>query len=128
MPARQSCTTLTVHDLAFDERGRVRGVVVEDRDGRPTTLAATHVIGADGLGSMVARKVQAQPLVRGRAAVAHIFGYATAPALSGYHWYFRPGVSGGVIPTNDGLACVVASVPTSRFDAEFRSNLAAGRL
>src|SRR5206468_7057817 len=32
-----------------------------------------------------------------------------------------------VIPTNDGLACIVVSVPTSRFDAEFRSNLAGGR-
>ena len=28
-----------------------------------------------------------------------------------------------MIPTNDGLACIVASVPTERFDAEFRFNL-----
>jgi flavin-dependent dehydrogenase len=118
---------VAVHDLDIDAGGRVRGVMLKDTDGRARTLAAGNVIGADGLGSMVARKVQAATLVRGRASVAHIFGYALAPDLSGYHWYFRPGVSGGLIPTNSGLACIVASVPTNRFDTEFRGNIAAGR-
>ena len=27
----------------------------------------------------------------------------------GYHWYFRDGAAAGVIPTNDGLACVFAA-------------------
>ncbi|MEK1891322.1 MAG: hypothetical protein AAAB35_27930, partial [Phyllobacterium sp.] len=62
------------------------------------------------------------------ASVAHIFGYAAAPDSSGYHWYFRPGVSGGMIPTNNGLACIVASVPTSRYDTAFRGDLSAGWL
>jgi flavin-dependent dehydrogenase len=119
---------VAVQDLNVDVDGRVRGVVLKDADGRARTLTADHVIGADGLGSMVARKVQAATLISGRASVAHIFGYAAAPELSGYHWYFQPGVSGGMIPTNNGLACIVASVPTSRFDTEFRCNLLAGRL
>ena len=93
----------------------------------PARSAADRVIGADGLGSLVARKVEAPTLVSGRCSVAHVFGYAAAPALSGYHWYFGRNLSGGVIPTNDGLACIVASVPTERFDTEFRFDLSAGR-
>jgi flavin-dependent dehydrogenase len=44
-----------------------------------------------------------------------------------YRWFYRPGATAGVIPTNDGLACVWAGVPGSRFgelrtdpDASFR--------
>jgi flavin-dependent dehydrogenase len=117
---------VAVQDLNVDAGGRVCGVVIKDADGHTRALAAGHVIGADGIGSMVARKVQAAALIRGRASVAHIFGYAAAPDPSGYHWYFRPGVSGGMIPTNNGLACIVASVPTSRFDTAFRGDLSAG--
>jgi flavin-dependent dehydrogenase len=57
-----------------------------------------------------------------------MFGYVAAPAMSGYHWYFGRNLSGGVIPTNDGLACIVASVPTERFDEEFRFDLSAAQL
>ncbi|MEK1887536.1 MAG: FAD-dependent monooxygenase, partial [Phyllobacterium sp.] len=99
---------VAVQDLNVDAAGRVCGVVLKDADGHTRALAASYVIGADGIGSMVARKVQAPTLIRGRASVAHIFGYAAAPDSSGYHWYFRPGVSGGMIPTNNGLACIVA--------------------
>jgi flavin-dependent dehydrogenase len=117
-----------VCELTFDADGRVRGVVLADSTGRLRTLAAGHVIGADGFASLVARSVEAAPLASGRASVAHVYGYASLPPeLSGYHWYFGPNISGGVIPTNDGLACIVASVPTSRFDAEFRSDLVIGR-
>ena len=45
--------------------------------------------------------------------------------LEGYHWYYRPGVSVGAIPTNGGLTCVFASVPQRRFHDEFR-DMAAG--
>jgi 2-polyprenyl-6-methoxyphenol hydroxylase-like FAD-dependent oxidoreductase len=117
-----------VQDLNVDAHGRVRGVFVKNAEGRTRTVVAGHVVGADGLWSTVARKVQAATVVRGRASLAHIFGYAAAPELSGYHWYFRPDGGGGIIPTNDGLACIVVSVPTARFDREFRGNLAAGRL
>ena len=113
--------------MVFDGRGRARGVALKDVAGRIRKVFADYVIGADGLGSVVARKVGAETLATGRASVADIFGYAIAPKLSGYHWYFGLNVSGGVIPTNDGLACIVASIPTARFDTEFRSDLAAGR-
>ncbi|SCW56197.1 FAD binding domain-containing protein [Rhizobium mongolense subsp. loessense] len=58
---------VAVQDLNVDADGRVRGVVLKDADDRIRTLAAGHMVGADGLGSMVARKVQAATLMRGRA-------------------------------------------------------------
>lgn len=117
-----------VHDLIFDRHGRVRGIVLRDASGQTREASADLVIGADGLGSFVARKVEARTLVQGRCSVAHVFGYASAPALSGYHWYFGRNLSGGMIPTNDGLACIVASIPTERFDMEFRFDLSAAQL
>lgn len=117
-----------VCDLSFDARGRVRGVVLADTAGHRHTIGAGHVVGADGHGSRVARLVDAPVLAQGRAQVAHVFGYAPMPArLSGYHWYFANHVSGGLIPTNDGLACIVVSIPACRFDAAFRADLVGGR-
>ena len=130
--AREAGATV-VHDvsvrgLIVDGRGRTRAVAIRDQHGLERTVSALHVVGADGLGSTVAREVHAQVMVRGRASVAHIYGYTAVPHLTGYHWYFAPGLAGGVIPTNDGLSCVVVSVPTVRFDAECRFNLAASRV
>jgi 2-polyprenyl-6-methoxyphenol hydroxylase-like FAD-dependent oxidoreductase len=117
----------TARGLIVDGCDRVCGAALRDRNGRERLVSAVHVIGADGLGSMVAREVRAQATMRGRASVAHVYGYSAVPDLQGYHWYFGPGLAGGAIPTNDGLSCVVVSVPTARFDAEFRQDLAARR-
>jgi len=114
----------TVHELTFDSHGRVRGVVVADARGQIAKVAADLVIGADGFGSFVARRVGAPTLVTGRASVAHVFGYAAAPKdLHGYHWYFGVNAAAALIPTNDGLACFVVSIPTSQFDSGFRADL-----
>jgi 2-polyprenyl-6-methoxyphenol hydroxylase-like FAD-dependent oxidoreductase len=117
-----------VHELVIDDRGRVGGVVVRDIGGRARRIGADLVVGADGLGSFVARKVRAQTLVSGHCSVAHVYGYAAVPGLSGYHWYFGREIAGAVIPTNNDSCCIVASVPTSRFDTEFRFDLSAGQL
>ena len=115
---------VSVHDLTFDRHGRVRGIILTDEAGEALRLDAGWVVGADGLASMVARRVRATTLLEGRAPVAHIYGYAPSPAgSSGYHWYFGPNAAGSLIPTNDGLACIVLSVPMSRFDTGFRSNM-----
>src|SRR5262245_58736219 len=114
-----------VRELAFDAQSRVRGVVLTDAEGRIRSIEANYVVGADGMKSLVARLVHAPVVVSGRVSVAHIFGYAPLPpGISGYHWYFTPDAAGGVIPTNDGLACIVASIPSHLFDGEFRSRLA----
>jgi flavin-dependent dehydrogenase len=116
---------VTVRDLLFDAQGRVRGVVLADAEGQVHSVEADYVVGADGMNSAVARLVNAPVAVSGRASVAHIFGYAPLPpAISGYHWYFTSDAAGSVIPTNDGLACIVASIPSRFFDGDFRANLA----
>lgn len=113
-------------DLIRRDDGRVAGVVVKDLDGKETRVTADTVIGADGLRSTVARLVGSEPYQQGRNACGVVFAYWSGLDVDGYHWYYRPGVSAGVIPTNDGLTCVFAAVPQSRFRDEIASNVAAG--
>jgi flavin-dependent dehydrogenase len=49
-----------------------------------------------------------------------VFTYWLDTGIEGYHWYYRPGVSAGAIPTNHGLTCVFVSVTQDRFHREFR--------
>jgi 2-polyprenyl-6-methoxyphenol hydroxylase-like FAD-dependent oxidoreductase len=113
-------------DVVRSDSGRVDGVVLEDRDGGPRRVGAGIVIGADGLGSTVARRVGAEPYRTGRHASSVVFAYYSGLGNDGYHWHYRPGVSVGVIPTNDGLTCVFASAPSRRFREEIRLDPAAG--
>lgn len=104
-----------VAELTRTPGGRVSGVVVTDARGQARRVTSGIVIGADGLRSTVARQVAAPVERRGHHATATIYGYWAGLEADGYHWCYRPGVSSGVIPTNDGHACVFATVPSSRF-------------
>ena len=112
-------------DLVRRDDGRVSGVRLSRRDAPERQVTADLVIGADGLRSTVARLVGAAPYRVGGHATAVLFSYWSGTGFDGYHWYFRPGVSAGVVPTNDGLACVFVSAPPSRFHAEGRLGRAA---
>ena len=100
--------------------GRITGAVVLDRNGDSHEIAADLVVGADGLGSAVARLVQAPMLREGRHASAALYGHRAGLAESGYRWYYRPGASAGIIPTNDGLHCVFVATPARRFREQGR--------
>ena len=113
-------------DLVRAGDGRVRGVRLRNVDGRERHVSAELVIGADGARSTVARLVGAQCYKTGRHATGVIFSYWSEAGFDGYHWYYRPGVGAGVIPTNGGLACVFVSVPQGRFHEELRQGPAAG--
>lgn len=107
---------------------RVVGVEGTARDGRPFRATARWVVGADGVGSRVAREVEAPVTWQGRASGAFVYGYwrdfeAHGPEIDGYHWFYRPGLSAGVMPTNDGECCVWAGAPTKRFLGELRHDL-----
>ncbi len=89
-------------ELLADACGRVHGAVLERSDGRIERVEAPIVIGADGLRSRVAALARAPVERVARHATAVVYGYWSGLPLDGYHWYYRPGVSAGFIPTNDG--------------------------
>lgn len=98
--------------------GRVCGVDGVNRGNRNAFRAtATLVVGADGRDSLVARTVNAEFRRRGTASGAIIYGYFPGLARDRYHWVYRPGITAGVVPTNDGLACVWVGIPAARFEA-----------
>jgi 2-polyprenyl-6-methoxyphenol hydroxylase-like FAD-dependent oxidoreductase len=104
---------MSVADLTRNASGRVDGVVVQGRDG-VRRIGAGIVIGADGMHSRVARLAGARVERMARHAAAVIYGYVPA-TVEGYHWHYRPGVSVGAIPTNDGLMALFVSTTPQRF-------------
>lgn len=112
-------------ELQRDAAGRVSGVVLEDRDRTVRHIAAGIVIGADGLGSTVARRVGAMPYRTAPHASAVVYTFVPGLDIEGYHWHFAPGVSAGAIPTTGGEVVVFASMPRERFVREARSDLTA---
>ena len=115
---------MDVTELCRDRTGRVTGVRARVRGGEAVSFRAPLTIGADGLRSTVARLAGAPPVRRGSAASAIVYGYWPSPRLSHYEWFYRPGVSAGIIPTNHGQVCVWAGLPAERFASERRGGLA----
>jgi len=111
-----------VVDVMRESGGRVSGVVVKRESGETRSLRAGLVIGADGARSTIAPLVQADVTRKAHASAATVFGYWSDVPVDGYRWYFRPGLSAGAVPTNHGLTCVFASVPSRRFAEVFRDN------
>jgi 2-polyprenyl-6-methoxyphenol hydroxylase-like FAD-dependent oxidoreductase len=93
--------------------GRVAGVRAAT-NGRSVELRAPLVIGADGIRSTIASRVGARIVRSGAHAGAVTYGYWSDLDADGYEWVFRSTGASGIIPTNDGQACVFASAPASR--------------
>jgi flavin-dependent dehydrogenase len=85
---------------------RVTGVVAATDDGRRIEIGARIVVGADGVRSTIARLVGAPFTRLGAHTTAVTYGYWSGLRTDGYEWIFRPQGAAGVIPTNDGKACV----------------------
>lgn len=117
---------MDVRGLLRDASGRVIGVRARDEDGREVDLRGTMTVGADGRRSRTASQVGAPVTRCGTAATAFVYGYWTGVDTAGYEWAFRPGTTGGLIPTNDDAVCVLAGVPPSRFLTELRGDLERG--
>jgi len=104
-----------VDDLQKDDSGRVVGVVARDELGHPLLPHADLVIGADGIRSVVALAARA-PLTRQATAGSTVaYGYFRDIETTGFEWFYAPGASAGVIPTNDDEACVFVGGPMIRF-------------
>jgi 2-polyprenyl-6-methoxyphenol hydroxylase-like FAD-dependent oxidoreductase len=113
-------------DLLHDDDGRVAGVVAQGPDGPPVAVRATVTVGADGLHSRTARLVQAPVERRGRHGTAVVYGYVDGLERHSYRWFFQRGVSTGVIPTNEGAACVFVGTTPSRFRREIAPDVNRG--
>jgi flavin-dependent dehydrogenase len=129
----------TVTALTHDGHGRVSGIAGYDETRRSFQAMAPLTIGADGINSFVARAVDAPFEQVGKSASAFVYGYWSGLDADGYEWFYRPGVSAGMIPTNDGEVCVFGGAPLdvarrTTYDAllaraapDARDRLAAGR-
>jgi flavin-dependent dehydrogenase len=106
-----------VMELLRDADGHVRGVRVPGADGREVPIRAGLTIGADGVGSLVAREAGARYLSRGRAASAILYRYVDQVPATGYVWSYGDGAAAGLIPTNAGETCVFVSTTPSRMRA-----------
>ena len=103
----------------LSDGNRVRGVEgIERGTGMRFRATAPLTIGADGRNSTIAKAVDASVRRRGTASSAIVYGYFPGLPRDRYHWAYRPGVTAGVVPTGDGLACVWAGTLSARFAAE----------
>jgi menaquinone-9 beta-reductase len=120
--------------LLRSRSGRVRGAIVEDARGKRREIAASIVVGADGIGSSVARRVGATTYHTGRHAAAHVYGYFRGLVPEGYRFFYQPGLAVSLFPTNGKLCCVCVSLTpaalrrglASDLDASYRQWLARG--
>jgi flavin-dependent dehydrogenase len=110
-----------VDDVVVDARGRVRGITAVGH-GTRLRIDADIVIGADGLRSGIAERVDAATLVKGRHAAGILYSYWQDCPVDGYYWKFGAGVSLGAIPTNDGATCVFVAAPAARLRSEIRGD------
>jgi 2-polyprenyl-6-methoxyphenol hydroxylase-like FAD-dependent oxidoreductase len=106
---------VAVEELLTD-RGRVTGIRGRSAGGAAVTETAALVIGADGLRSMVARRVEA-PLYDDRPPLTCAFySYWGGLDLDGAALYPRPGRMIVTGPTNDGQRVVIVFWPNAAFD------------
>jgi flavin-dependent dehydrogenase len=112
---------VTVTQLCRDSTGRVTGIVGHDSAGHPVTARARITVGADGMGSRVARQAGAPVERSAHGAAAFIYGYWDRLPVHDYELFYRPGVTAGFFPTNGGQVCVFVAVPRRRFRSETRS-------
>ena len=105
---------VAVADVERDRAGTVTGVVGRHHDGREFRAEARIVVGADGVRSTIAQRVEASFDRVGSGVGSTTYGYWPGLDVDGYQWNFRPDAASGVIPTNGGLVCVFASATPQR--------------
>jgi 2-polyprenyl-6-methoxyphenol hydroxylase-like FAD-dependent oxidoreductase len=108
---------VSVTGLRRDQTGRVTGITGRAGSGR-LEVSADLVVGADGRRSTVAWDAGAGTVHAAPASSLLIYRYFRDDQAADYHWYFRNQAAAGVIPTNDGLACVFAATSAERLRRE----------
>ncbi len=107
----------SVEDIVIED-GRVTGIRGHGPDGASVVEHAKIVIGADGLHSLVARAVQAEPYAEKPKLLCGYYAYWSGlPTHGTFETYIRPGRGFAAIPTNDELTLVIAGWPYAEFGA-----------
>jgi 2-polyprenyl-6-methoxyphenol hydroxylase-like FAD-dependent oxidoreductase len=117
--------SVSFQGVVRDETGRVCGVRLRT----PTetiSVRSALVVGADGVYSSVARAIEAPTVLECSYASGVVYAYFEGLDRDRNDWYWRPRVSAGVIPTNDGAACVFSSAPSRRFRERMRHDVQEG--
>lgn len=116
---------ITVTEVVWGADGRVVGVVGRDRRGQPLRFAARLTIGADGRDSTVASAVDAELERVATHASSFIHAHASGLDTDGYEWFYAPGVTAGLTPTDKGETEVWVGAPQARFRTELAGDLRA---
>ena len=104
---------VTVTGVQRDRRGRVTGIHGYDRAGAGIDIGARYVIGADGLGSRVARSVGATINEARPSGGATQYAYYAGIPWSGMELFVAERSFAGVFPTHDGQACIWVCTPSA---------------
>jgi 2-polyprenyl-6-methoxyphenol hydroxylase-like FAD-dependent oxidoreductase len=116
---------ISVTDVERARDGRVIGVVGHDHRHERVGVRAAVTIGADGVHSTVAGSVRATVERQSSHASSVIYAFMSGLQTGGYEWFYAPGVTAALIPTNDGQTCVSVGAPPGRFGAELDGDLPA---
>ncbi len=104
-----------VTDLLRDDAGRVNGVITIDESGKSRERPADLVIGADGLRSVVGRRLGLIRVSRWPRRIALVTHYSNVQGLKNFgEMYVDRGGYCGVADVGNGLANVAVVVPVSR--------------
>jgi len=114
-----------VTGVRLDDAGRAVGVYGQDHAGADVEIGARFVVGADGLGSRVARSVGAEVVeYRGDAGAVQYAYFAGVP-WDGIELHVADRALAGVFPTHHGEACIWVGSPSA--DAHAARRRAASR-
>jgi 2-polyprenyl-6-methoxyphenol hydroxylase-like FAD-dependent oxidoreductase len=116
---------ITVTRVRVDDAGRAVGVYARDRSGTQVKIAARFVVGADGLGSRVARSVGAEVIEDRGGCGALQYAYFTGLPWHGIELFLADRALAGVFPTHGGQACIWVGTPSA--DARAARRKAASR-
>jgi len=116
---------VTVTGVRLDDAGRAVGVYGHDRSGTPIEIDARFIVGADGLGSRVARSVGAEVIENRGDDGAVQYAYFAGLPWSGIELVIAHRAMAGVFPTHDGQACIWVCTPSA--DARVARRRAASR-
>lgn len=106
--------------LIEDDSGVTRGVVLGG-DKEEFHIRTRMVICADGARSRMAKWVGAAPYKEVGPSNSVHYAYYRDVETEGVYFQFTPGVTAGLIPTNDGLVCVYGGWHQDR-ESDFRSD------